>query len=182
MPIYISLLRGINVGAHKRIKMDQLRASFEALGLDQVQTYIQSGNVIFKTSKLSAPVLSKQIEKRILSDFGFPVSVVSRTVDEMAKTIGNNPFIKERGVDQEKLHVMFLSDAPAAAALKRFAELTAAPEQSCCLGKDIYLYLPNGAGESILMKKPLERLLSVVTTTRNWRTVNAIHQMCRECR
>ena len=182
MPIYISLLRGINVGAHKRIKMEQLRASFEALGLDQVKTYIQSGNVIFKAAKLSPSKLSKQIEERILSDFGFPVSVVSRTVDEMAKTIGNNPFLKERGVDQEKLHVMFLSEAPAAAALKKLVELTAAPDQSRCLGREIYLYLPNGAGESSLMKSSLDRVLSVVTTTRNWRTVNAIHQMCRECR
>jgi uncharacterized protein (DUF1697 family) len=77
---------------------------------------------------------------------------------------------------------MFLSDAPAAAALKKVAELIAAPDQSRCLGKAIYLYLPNGAAGSNLMKSPLDRLLSVVTTTRNWRTVNAIHQMCQECR
>jgi len=162
--------------------MEQLRASFEKLGFEQVNTYIQSGNVVFKAATLSPSKLSRRIEERLLGDFGLPVSVVSRTVDEMAETVGNNPFLKERGVDPEKLHVMFLTDAPAASALKRLAELTAAPEQSCCLGKDIYLYLPNGAGESILMKKPLERLLSVVTTTRNWRTVNALHQMCQECR
>ena len=182
MPIYISLLRGINVGGHKRIKMEQLRASFEKLGFEQVKTYIQSGNVVFKAAKLSPSKLSGRIEEGILSDFGFPVSVVSRTVDEMAETVGNNPFLKKRGVDPEKLHVMFLTEAPAAAALKMLTELTATPERSCCLGKDIYLYLPNGAGESILMKKPLDRLLSVVTTTRNWRTVNALHQMCQECR
>jgi uncharacterized protein (DUF1697 family) len=170
------------VGAHKRIKMERLRTSFEGLGFEQVKTYIQSGNVVFKTAKLSPSQLSKRIEERILSDFGFPVSVVSRTVDEMAKAIGNNPFLKERGIDPEKLHVMFLSVTPAAPALKRLAELTAAPDKSCCLGKEIYLYLPNGAGESSLMKSALDRVLSVVTTTRNWRTVNAIHQMCQECR
>jgi uncharacterized protein (DUF1697 family) len=182
MPVYISLLRGINVGAHKRIKMEQLRTSFEALGFEQVQTYIQSGNVVFKTAQLSPYKLSQRIEERILNDVGFPVSVVSRTVDEMARTIADNPFLKVRRVDQEKLHVMFLSDAPAGAALKKLAELTAAPDRSSCLGKEIYLYLPDGVSQSSLMKSPLDRILSVVTTTRNWRTVSALHQMCQECR
>jgi uncharacterized protein (DUF1697 family) len=182
MPIYISLLRGINVGAHKRMTMDRLRTSFEALGFEQVKTYIQSGNVIFKTTKLSPALLSERIEKRIFTDFGFPVSVVSRTADEMAKAIEDNPLLKKRGIDQDKLHVMFLSDAPAGAALIKLAALTAAPEQSCCLAKQIYLYLPNGIAQSSLMKSPLDRVLSVVTTTRNWRTVNALHKMCQECR
>jgi uncharacterized protein (DUF1697 family) len=182
MPIYISMLRGINVGAHKRMKMDQLRASFEALGFEQVKTYIQSGNVIFKTTKLSPALLSERIEKRIFTDFGFPVSVVSRTVNEIAKAIENNPFLKKHGIDQDKLHVMFLSDAPTAAALTKLAALTAAPDQSHCLGKEIYLYLPNGTAESSVMKSPLNRVLSVVTTTRNWRTVNTLHKMCQECR
>jgi uncharacterized protein (DUF1697 family) len=82
--IYVSMLRGINVGGHKRIKMDQLRASFQALGFEQVKTYIQSGNVVFKTGKLSPAGLSKRIEERILKDFGFPVSVISRTSDAIS--------------------------------------------------------------------------------------------------
>jgi uncharacterized protein (DUF1697 family) len=182
MPIYISLLRGINVGAHKRIKMDKLRASFEAVGFEQVKTYIQSGNVIFKTTKLSPALLSERIEKRIFIDFGFPVSVVSRAADEMANAIEDNPLLKKRGIDQDKLHVMFLSDAPAGAALIKLAALTTAPDQSCCLGKELYLYLPNGTAESSLMKSQLDRVLSVVTTTRNWRTVTTLHKMCQECR
>jgi uncharacterized protein (DUF1697 family) len=180
MPIYISMLRGINVGGHKRIKMDQLRASFESLGFQQVKTYIQSGNVLFKT-ELPPASLSKQIEDKLLGDFGFQVSVILRTSDEMAEIIESNPLLKKRGIDQQKLHVMFLSDAPAAPALKKLAMLTALPEQSCCLAKQIYLYLPNGTAQSSLMKSPLDRALSVVSTTRNWRTVNALHQMCREC-
>ena len=182
MPIYVSMPRGINVGAHKRIKMEQLRASFEALGFEQVKTYIQSGNVVFKAAKASPGALSKRIEDRILKDFGFSVSVVSRSVEEMAQTLANNPFLKDRGIDQEKLHVMFLSEALTPAAAKKLAELTLAPDISRCLGKEIYLYLPNGVSGSSLMKNPLDRLLSVVTTTRNWRTVNTLHQMCQECR
>jgi uncharacterized protein (DUF1697 family) len=180
--IYVSMLRGINVGGHKRIKMDQLRTSFEALGFEQVKTYIQSGNVVFKTGKLSPAGLSKRIEERILKDFGFPVSVISRTADEIAHTVANNPFLKERGIDPERLHVMFLSEAPAPAALKKLADLMALPDQARSSDRQIYFYLPNGMSQSVLMKKPVDRILSVVTTTRNWNTVNALHQMCQDSR
>jgi uncharacterized protein (DUF1697 family) len=181
MPIYISMLRGINVGAHKRIKMDQLRKSYAALGFEQVKTYIQSGNVVFKTGKSSASKLSKRIEERILKDFGFSVSVISRTADEMKTAIANNPFLKQRAIDPGKLHVMFLSDAPASAGVKKLADLTAAPDQFHCFDREIYFYLPNGVSQSVLMKRPVDRILAVVTTTRNWRTVNALHQMCQDC-
>jgi uncharacterized protein (DUF1697 family) len=182
MPIYISMLRGINVGGHKRIKMDKLRASFEALGFEQVKTYIQSGNVVFKGGKLSTLKLSKRIEERILSDFGFSASVISRSSDEMAKTIEGNPFLKERGIDHEKLHVMFLSDASTPAALEKLADLTEAPDQCQSCDREIYFYLPNGVSQSVLMKSPVDRILAVVTTTRNWKTVNSLHQMCQDCR
>ena len=181
MAIYISLLRGINVGGRKKIKMDKLRASFEALGFELVMTYIQSGNVIFKAGKGSSAGLSKQIEERILSDFGFSVSVICRTAVELGKTIANNPFLKERGIDPEKLHITFLSAAPAAAALKKLADLTVAPDRFHCFGKEIYFYLPNGVSGSVLMRSPVDRVLAVVPTTRNWKTVNQLHQMCQDC-
>jgi uncharacterized protein (DUF1697 family) len=181
MPTYISMLRGINVGGHKRIKMEQLRKSFEGLGLERVQTYIQSGNVVFKTGKFSTLKLSKRIEDAILRDFGFPVSVISRSSDEMAATIERNPFLEEQGIAQEKLHVTFLSGVPTPAALKKLADLTAAPDQLRCFEREIYFYLPNGVSHSVLMKSPVDRILSVITTTRNWKTVNSLHQMCRDC-
>jgi uncharacterized protein (DUF1697 family) len=182
MATYISMLRGINVGGHRRIKMDQLRESFEALSFRQVQTYIQSGNVVFRTRELSPAALSKRIEERILHDFGFSVAVVSRTADDMGVAIRNNPFLKQRRIDQEKLHVTFLSEAPAPCALKRLLDLAALPDQSHCSGKEIYLYLPNGVSGSSLMKTPLDRVLSVAATTRNWKTVNQLYEMCRDCR
>jgi uncharacterized protein (DUF1697 family) len=176
------MLRGINVGGHKRIKMDNLRALFEALGFEQVKTYIQSGNVVFKTKKTSTSVLSRRIEEKILSDFGFSVSVISRSSGEMAGAIESNPFLKEREIDQEKLHVMFLSEAPAPAALKKLSDLTATPNRCLAFDREIYFYLPNGVSQSVLMKSPVDRILAVVTTTRNWRTVNSLHQMCRDYR
>ncbi len=182
MPVYISMLRGINVGGHKRVKMDLLRKSFEDLGFEQVKTYIQSGNVIFSGKKLSTAALCRKIEAKILDDFGFSVSVISRTQDEMEKAIRNNPFLKERGIDQEKLHVVFLSDAPEPAALQKMQAFITAPDQSRCSGNEIYFYLPNGVSQSSLWKTPWERALSVVTTMRNWKTVNSVYQMCLDCR
>jgi uncharacterized protein (DUF1697 family) len=181
MPIYIAMLRGINVGGNKRIKMDDLRKSFEALGFEQVKTYIQSGNVVFKAAKSSSAALGKKIEARIVSDFGFSASVIVRTGAELSATITANPFLTQPGIDHDKLHVTFLSDIPAAPALKKLAELTVAPDQSQCVGKEIFLYLPNGFSASSLWKVPWEKALAVVTTTRNWKTVNSIHQMCRDC-
>jgi uncharacterized protein (DUF1697 family) len=182
MPIYISLLRGINVGGHKRIKMDRLRESFETLGFAQVRTYIQSGNVVFKAGKLPPAALSTKIEERILSDFGFSVSVISRAADEIANTIKKNPFLSQPGIDPEKLHVAFLSEVPAPSALKKLETLTVKPDQSRCLGKEVYLYFPNGVSGSSLWKHPLDGVLSVVTTMRNWKTVNTLDQLCRDCR
>ncbi len=182
MPIYISMLRGINVGGHKRIKMDQLRRSFEALGFEQVKTYIQSGNVVFTTGKTSPAALSKKIEERILKDFGFPASVISRNADEMSKMIAENPFLQQRGIDPAKLHVMFLSEPPAPAALKKLAEVTVAPDQCQCSAREIYFYLPNGVSKSVLWNSPVDRILAVITTTRNWKTVSSLHQMCQDCR
>jgi uncharacterized protein (DUF1697 family) len=180
MPIYIAMLRGINVGGHKRIKMDKLRASFETLGFEQVKTYIQSGNVVFKTKKLSPATLSKRIEEKIESDFGFSASVITRSSDELARTIERNPFLKEREIDREKLHVMFLSDVPAPPALKKLDGLTTAPDQFRSSDREIYFYLPNGVSQSVLMKSPVDRILAVATTTRNWKTVNSLHQMCQD--
>jgi uncharacterized protein (DUF1697 family) len=182
MPIYVSMLRGINVGGHHRIKMDQLRTSLEALGLERVKTYIQSGNVVFKAATISPVALTKKIENKILSQFGFSVSVICRTGDEIENTVKNNPFVNQPGIDHDKLHVAFLSQAPAPAALKKLAGLTLAPDQSRCLGSEVYLYFPNGVSGSSLWKHPLDDVLSVITTTRNWRTVNTLHQMCLDCR
>jgi len=189
MPIYISMLRGINIGPHKRIKMDSLRKSFEALGFEQVKTYIQSGNVVFRTKKTRTSVLSKKIEEKIVSDFGFSVSVISRSSDEMAKAIERNPFLSPRGhdngkIDPEKLHVMFLSEVPVPSALKKLSDLIEVPDQCRSIDRELYFYLPNGVSGSILMKKPADRILAVVTTMRNWKTVNSLHQMCndKDCR
>jgi len=180
MAAYIAMLRGINIGPHKRIKMEQLRESFAELGFVEIKTYIQSGNVVFKSEKASPASLGRKIEKRLLGDFGFSVSVILRTQEEIEKVIRGNPMLKEKGVDTSKLHVAFLSDVPASAALGKLQALTLAPDEAHCLGKELYLYFPNGVSGSSLWKHPLDRVLSVVTTMRNWNTVNQLCAMARD--
>jgi uncharacterized protein (DUF1697 family) len=180
MPAYIAMLRGINIGPHKRIKMEKLRESFEALGFGAVETYIQSGNVVFKAGKVSAASLCKKIEEKLLADFGFSVSVILRTREGMEKAIRENPLLQERGVDSAKLHVAFLSEVPAPAALAKLQALTLAPDRARSVGKELHFYFPNGVSGSSLWKHPLDRVLSVVATMRNWNTVNQLCAMAKE--
>jgi len=180
MPVYIAMLRGINIGPHKRMKMEKLRASCEGLGFAKVKTYIQSGNVIFSYGKLSSGALSKKMGECIVSDFGFSADVISRTRDEMKRIIGENPFTKERGIDVSKLHVVFLPQPPTAAALKKLKELTLAPDRAHPSGNEIYFYFPNGVSGSSVWKHPLDRVLSVAGTMRNWNTVNKLYEMARD--
>jgi len=182
MPIYIALLRGINIGPHKRMKMEKLRASCEGLGFEQVRTFIQSGNVVFKAAKLPGEGISKKLAACILTDFGFSVEVITRSNDEMGAIIEANPFVGQRGIDVKKLHVAFLSEVSAAAAVKKLKSLTMAPDKLHSAGKEIYFYFPNGVSGSSLWKHPLDRVISVPTTMRNWNTVNSLYQMALECK
>lgn len=180
LTVYVAMLRGINVGGQKIVKMEQLRDSFETLGFHHVRTYVQSGNVIFEAPKTSSNILSKNIEGNILSDFGFSVPMVLRTSDEMKKIVGDNPFLKEGGIDRSKLHVTFLSTLPAEAALENLDGLNAAPDRFRIKGREVYLYCPNGYGRTKLSNTALEKLLSIVATTRNWKTVNKLVGMSSE--
>jgi uncharacterized protein (DUF1697 family) len=180
MPIYISLIRGINVGGHKTVKMDELRKAVEALGFQQVRTYVQSGNIVFQAPKQAPSSISKKLEEVITKKFGHAAAVITKTPEELEAAIQHNPFLKEKAIDIARLHVVFLSGTPASADVKK---LDAIPgEDRYRWERDIiFLHLPNGAGNSKLANAPFERWLSVRATTRNWNTVNNLHQMAREC-
>lgn len=177
---YICLLRGINVSGHKIIKMEQLRKSLEALGLENVATYIQSGNVVFSASQQSPETLCKKIQEKILRDFGFLVPVTIKSSEEVSKAIRNNPFPKEKNVDESRLHITFLSKPPETAGLQALERLPAKPDRFHYSGTEIYLHCPNGYGGSKLSNNTLERLLKVSATTRNWTTINRLHEMSLE--
>ena len=178
MPTYVAMLRGINVGPGKIVKMARLRASFEALRFDRVRTYVQSGNVIFESEQKSPTGLCKKIEEKIHRDFGFEVPVLVKTSKEIAQIVSDNPLVKEKGIDHSKLHVTFLSDPPPKQAVKTLEPLATGRERFRILNCEIYLYCPDGYGNTKLSNNAIEKKLSVVATTRNWRTVNTLLEMC----
>ncbi|HXN09230.1 MAG TPA: DUF1697 domain-containing protein [Candidatus Acidoferrales bacterium] len=177
MPVYIAMLRGINVLGHKTIKMESLRASFEALGFRNVKTYIASGNVIFQTAKNSSLNLSKKIGDRISRDFGFPVSIVLITSKDLQKVVQRNPFAQKKAIDASRLHVTFFAELPAKTAWKNLRVLPRKPDLFLAGSQEVYLYCPDGYGRTKLSNAAFERILSVVATTRNWKTVNKLSEM-----
>lgn len=181
MPVYIALLRGINIGPHKRMKMEKLRASCEALGFEEVKTYIQSGNIVFRTGKLRPEALTKKLEERIVRDFGFSSDIIIRSKQELDEIVTGNPLLRERGVDESKLHVVFVREAPSPAAIRKLESLTLEPDKIRHAGQEIYFYFPNGVSGSSLWKHPLDRILEVPGTMRNWRTVITLSGMAAEC-
>ncbi len=180
MQVYVAMLRGINVSGQKIIKMEQLRASFETLGFDQVDTYVQSGNVIFGASKTPLDQLLKKIKGKILSDFGFSVALILRTSEELKKIVDNNPFLKDSETDRSKLHVTFMSQPPSTFNLGKLAGLKSDSDRFHVQGREVYLYCPNGYGRTKLSNTAIEKLLAVEATTRNWRTVITLAEMSSE--
>ena len=177
MPAYIAMLRGINVSGQRTVKMEHLRALCSSLGFRNVETYVQSGNIVFQTPKENAVSLSKRIGESILESLGFDTTVIMRTAQEMQVVVANNPFLKEKDVDSSKLHVTFLSETAQKSSLKKLEALSTSPDRFYAARHEIYLYCPNGYGRTKLSNNAVERALSVRATTRNWKTTNMLLEM-----
>jgi uncharacterized protein (DUF1697 family) len=182
VPTFIAMLRGINVGGHKIVKMERLRATFEAQGFGNVRTYVQSGNVVFDGQGVPAKVaeeIAAKIAARIEEEFGFSVPVTVLTGEALGRVVAENPFVKEKGIDPAKLHVTFLSGSAAAEGLKKLGALPAGPDRFSCptTSTSVYLRCPEGYGNSKLSNLAIEKALALDATTRNWKTVTALHRM-----
>jgi uncharacterized protein (DUF1697 family) len=176
MHTLVALLRGINVGGKTMIPMPELRSMLASMGFEDVATYVQSGNVVFNSSTGEAEELAAAIEERIAETFGLSTAVLVRTPSELTEIAGSNPFLS-RETDPLKLHVVFLSGAPAASAVKELDPKRSPPDEFSVLGREIYLHLPNGAGRSKLTIDYFERRLGVRATARNWRTLNKLIEL-----
>jgi uncharacterized protein (DUF1697 family) len=178
MTTYISILRGINVSGHKNIRMEDLKAVYEGLDFGEVTTYIQSGNVIFKTGlNLSMSVLSEKIDKAIEEKYHFHVPVIIRTADEMHQILSSNPFLNEEGTDREKLHVTFLEEEPEPTDVSAIQKYDFPPDAFRIIGKEVYLFCPGGYGNTKLSNTFFENKLRVKATTRNWKTVGKLAEL-----
>lgn len=182
MTIYIALLRGINVGGHNKIKMADLRRTLETMGLSRVQTYIQSGNVLFESNESEEP-LRKQIEHKIEEDFGFPVTVVLRTAVELMWIAENCPFSEEAiseakvSSEGESLYVALLLEAPSQEGIERLSAYRSESEEYRIEGREVYLLFRQSIRNSKLANN-LEKL-NVPATVRNWKTINKLVTMAK---
>jgi len=147
--------------------MADLRALFEAAGGTEVQTYIQSGNVVFEHAQVKDDALRDDLERRLEAEFGFKVPVILRRATTWAAVIRRNPFPDD---DHKRLHVSFLRDEPAKGATDAIDRERFAPEQFELHGREVYLYLPDGLGRAKL-PAALTRVIGTPDTARNWRTV-----------
>lgn len=180
MPTFISMLRGINVGGSKPIKMADLKAAYEALGLLNVQTYVNSGNVVFDTDTLTAPELVTKLEAQFKKVFGHDIPLIIRDTAALKKVIANNPFLKSgREIKEDRLYVTFLATTPDKDLVKNIVVPQSQDDEYVVKGQEIYLYCPMGYGSTKLSNNLFEKKLKVAATSRNWRTTNALYEMAK---
>lgn len=177
MATYIALLRGINVSGQKMIKMVELKAMFESIGLEAVQTYIQSGNVLFQSVDLMENEMVEKIHSAILERFGFEVDVQVFTVSNWNQIIANNPFVRRDNLDEAKLYVSLLAKEPLAVDVEKLASFAFQEETYHLIDRAVYLYVPKGYGNAKLSNNFLENKLKVSATTRNWKTMLTLRDM-----
>ena len=178
MAVYVAMLRGVNVGGNS-LRMDWLRGACEDIGLQNVRTYVQSGNIVF-SSRTASLKLAQTLKTMIDRQTRLPVAVVVRSAAEMAKIVAGNPFLKQNGIDVTKLHVTFLGEAVSKPSIDKLDALAGTRDEYRLVKREMYLHCPINYGETKLSNKAIEKVLSVSATTRNWKTVTTLHEMAAE--
>jgi uncharacterized protein (DUF1697 family) len=175
---YAAMLRSINVGGRNRVAMADLRALVSSLGFDDVTTYVQSGNVVFRGTGSSRQV-GARIADQITAELGLSVAVLVRNRRELRAILAGNPYA-DADAEPTLHHVTLLAEAPEPERVAKLADQDGRFGEDHCqvVGKDAYLYCPGGYGNTKLNNAYLERNLGVVGTTRNWRTLVTLAEMC----
>jgi uncharacterized protein (DUF1697 family) len=177
LPIFVSMLRGINVGGHNMIGMAALADVYAGVGLTSVRTLLQSGNVVFRSGPVSRAKLVSRLQDTIEKRFGIRPEIILRSPEELNAAIAANPFPEVARDDPSHLLIMFLDRQPAAegvATLDAFKW----PERVKLMGKDLYAYYPEGIARSKLTNALIEKTLKARGTARNWNTLNKLLQTC----
>jgi uncharacterized protein (DUF1697 family) len=173
MARYIVLLRGINVGGNKRIKMAELRDALSVVGLEDSKTLLQSGNVVVD-SNADTPALVDIVETTIESTFGFQSTVIVRTADEFRSLLADHPFTSGQIEDPRFAHVGFCRDEPDRDGFEALQEAHEGPEEMKLVRRELFVYYPEGSGRSKLTNSVIEKHLGTPTTSRNWNTVEKL--------
>jgi uncharacterized protein (DUF1697 family) len=177
MTAFVSLFRGINVGGHQTIRMEELRDLHESLGLKNVVTYIQSGNVVFTGAEADVARLRRLIEDGFEQKFGFHVEVIVRTSAELRAIIDKNPFQNQESKESKWIVVLFLAARPDDTAQEDLLKTYLGPEEIFIIGKEVHIYYPNGIGRSKLSHSFLEKKLKTFGTARNWNTILKLQEL-----
>lgn len=178
MRTWIALLRGINVGGKNKLPMRDLVATLEGAGCQEVETYIQSGNAVFRSEEADGSLLAEEIRAAIGERFGFEPRVLVLGAEHLERVLRSNPF-PEAEPEPKTLHVYFLAATPESPDLASLEEISAGRERFVLEGEALYLHAPDGLGRSRLAAKA-ERLLGVPATARNWRTVRKLWTMVEQ--
>jgi uncharacterized protein (DUF1697 family) len=173
MPRYVGLLRGLNLGGKHRLSMQELGRIFTEAACTNVVTYIQSGNVVFETTPGRSKKLPELIPSMVQEQFGITTPLVIRSAPEMQEILGTNPF-RNDSVEASRLHVYFLSATPTPASVEKLDANRSPGDHFAVVGKEIFLDLSNGMGRSKLTNAYFDSKLSVISTARNWQTVQKL--------
>jgi uncharacterized protein (DUF1697 family) len=177
MPVVISMLRGVNVGAHNRIKMDALRDVYQSLGLIDCQTFIQSGNVVFCSEEKDLAKLRGRIEIAIEKKFGFRPDVILRTAKEMRSAVAGSPFTGRDNIDPSKLLVTFLAERPDVEAKREFMKIKSDSEEMHLNSRELYIYSAEGLARPKIAWMSVVKTLGTTGTGRNWNSVLKLLEM-----
>jgi uncharacterized protein (DUF1697 family) len=182
VPVYVSLLRAVNVGGRK-VAMAALRELYERLGHADVVTYVQSGNVVSRTSARRAATVEETLGAAITAEFGIEVDVLVRTPGQLRTVLDANPFLRARGAPPHEkslksLHVTFLAREPEPARGRDLDGSAFAPDEFRIVGREVFLTCPGGYGHTKITNSWFERKLGVPATTRNWATVTKLGELC----
>lgn len=178
MPSFVALLRGINVGGNNPLPMKDFARLLQALGAQDVQTYIQSGNAVFRMDDAHCDKLAAQIASAIQQACAFEPMVLVMPLQQLEQAMAHNPY-PEAQVPGNTLHLGFLAQEPAQADRGKMEALRAESERYALIDRVFYLHAPDGIGRSKLAARA-EKLLGVGMTMRNWQTVQRLAELARQ--
>ena len=177
MTAHLALLRGINVSGHSMIKMAALKTTLEAIGFQNVQTYIESGNAFVDTEEENPAAVGFKIKQEIFKAFGHEVPVVVIGSADLEACFKNNPFLKEKDIDTKKLYVAFISTTLQSTSMNDLKISQFKPDEASIDGNKIFIKYAVGAGKTRFDQKYIEKKLNVTATIRNWNTVTQLLKM-----
>jgi uncharacterized protein (DUF1697 family) len=179
MTTYVALLRGVNVGGHRKLPMADLRALLETLKCDNVRTYLQSGNAVFTASGAQKAVQTR-VARAIAERFYDDVPVLLRSAAQLDAVVENNPYAAASKRAPKLVHAVFMSAAPKPRLVDALTPFKTTRERVAVVGDVLYLDCPDGYGQTKLTPTVMERVLGVTATARNWQTVMALQAMMAE--